>query len=323
MNDTIKIAIVGAGYMAQEHAKAFAALPSVSIVGVHSRTAAKADELARRYNALSFDSIAEMYEATKADAVIGAVPELSMPDIARQCFAHPWICLLEKPVGLDLSQAEALLRSSQELGATAYVALNRRSHSSTRQVLGELADDASPRTINVLDQQDMAVARDIGQPEPVILNWMYANSIHLVDYLTLLGRGEIIKVDVIKPWTPQQPGLVVAGIHFASGDFGLYQAIWDGPGPWAVSVTTAKSRLEMRPLEKLTVQRRGERRFAEIATDAVDTDFKPGLYFQAQRIVAGVRGEAVGLPTLADATCSMRLVARIYGLDKEAVTHVL
>lgn len=323
MNDTIKIAIVGAGYMAQEHAKAFAALPGVSIVGVHSRTASKADELAQLHGARRFDSIAEMYEATKADVVIGAVPELSMPDVARQCFAHPWICLLEKPVGLDLPQAEALLRSSQELGATTYVALNRRSHSSTRQVMQELADDASPRVINVLDQQDMAVARTIGQPEPVVLHWMYANSIHLVDYLTLLGRGEIVKVDVIKPWTPEQPGLVVAGIHFASGDFGLYQAVWDGPGPWAVTVTTAKSRLEMRPLEKLTVQRRGERRFAEVATDAVDTDFKPGLHFQAQRIIAGVRGEAVGLPTLADATRSMRLVARIYGLDDASEHHVL
>jgi predicted dehydrogenase len=323
MSDTIKIAIVGAGYMAQEHAKAFAALPGVSIVGVHSRTAAKADELAQRYGARRFDSIAEMYEGTRADVVIGAVPELSMPDVARQCFAYPWICLLEKPVGLDLPQAEALLRSSQELGATTYVALNRRSHSSTRQVMQELAEDASPRVINVLDQQDMAIARDIGQPEPVVLHWMYANSIHLVDYLTLLGRGEIVKVDIIKPWTPEQPGLVVAGIHFSSGDFGLYQAVWNGPGPWAVTVTTANSRLEMRPLEKLTVQRRGERRFAEVATDTVDTDFKPGLHFQAQRIIAGVRGEAVGLPTLADATRSMRLVARIYGLDDASEHHVL
>ncbi|MCE4538168.1 Gfo/Idh/MocA family oxidoreductase [Pelomonas sp. P7] len=323
MNDTIKIAIVGAGYMAQEHAKAFAALPGVAIVGVHSRTPARADDLARRYGARRFDSIVEMYEATKADVVIGAVPELSMPDVARQCFSHPWICLLEKPVGLNLAEAEALLQSSREQNATVYVALNRRSHSSTRQVLQELGDDPSPRIINVLDQQDMKVARDIGQPEPVVLNWMYANSIHLVDYLTFLGRGEIRKVDVVKPWTPNQPGLVVAGIHFASGDFGLYQAVWDGPGPWAVTVTTAKSRHEMRPLEKLTVQRRGERRFAEVPTDTVDTDFKPGLHFQAQRIVAGVHGEPVCLPTLEDATRSMRLVARIYGLDAISEQHVL
>lgn len=320
MTGTIKIAIVGAGYMAQEHAKAFAALSAVSIVGVHSRTVAKADQLAQRYGARRYDSIAEMYEATMADVVVGAVPELSMPDVARQCFAYPWICLLEKPVGLDLSLAEGLLRSSQQLGATTYVALNRRWHSSTRQVLQELAADTSPRIINVLDQQDMTVARDIGQPEPVVLNWMYANSIHLVDYMTFLGRGEIVNVDVIKPWVPQQPGLVVASIHFASGDFGLYQAVWDGPGPWAVTVTTAESRLEMRPLENLTIQRRGERRFAEIATDAADTDFKPGLYLQAQQIVAAARGEAVGLPTLEDATRSMRLVARIYDLN-EASEH--
>ena len=317
MKLSVKIAIVGAGYMAHEHARAFAAVPGALIVGVHSRTHSRADDLAQAYAAPRFDTIREMYERTRADVVVAAVPELSMPEVAEQCFAHPWTCLLEKPVGLDVYQAERLLSLSDKAGVATYVGLNRRSHSSTRKLVQELADDDSPRLINVLDQQDMEVASALGQPESVVKNWMYANSIHLVDYFSFLGRGEVQAVDIVKPWTPDRPGRVVAAIRFTSGDFGLYQAVWDAPGPWAVTVTTEKNRMEMRPLEKLHLQHRGERKSVEVPTDAVDTEFKPGLYIQAQQIIEGIRGSEVSLPTLADATRSMRLVARIYGINKE------
>ena len=71
-----------------------------------------------------------------------------------------------------------------------FVGLNRRCLSSTQAVLADLADDPGPRFIHVQDQQSLDVARQIGHAEPVVRNWMYANSIHLVDYLRAFGRGD-------------------------------------------------------------------------------------------------------------------------------------
>lgn len=310
----LKIAIVGAGYMAQEHAKAFASVPGARIVGVCGRSRNRAETLAAGYDAPLYDSVKAMYDDTKADVVVVAVNELSARDICLQAFEHPWLCFLEKPVGVDLPQAEEILAAASRANVRAYVGLNRRSYSSTRIALRELAVDDGPRLISVLDQQDMASARDGGQPEFVVRNYMYANSLHLIDYFNLFGRGDIVQVSPTQPWTADQPGHVVATVHYSSGDVGVYQAVWDGPGPWSVTVTNPAIRTEMRPLERLSVQRRGQRALTEIPVDAVDTEFKPGLRYQAEQVVAALQGQVGALATLQEATRSMALCADIYGL---------
>jgi predicted dehydrogenase len=309
-----KIAIVGAGYMATEHAKAFAVLPDVEIVGVCGRNPARAQALAEAYGVQAYETIDSLFEATRADAVVVTVNELSMGDVCRQAFKHPWAALLEKPVGLDLAEASQILSESRDAKGPAWVALNRRSHGSTLASLQELAQEQGPRLVSVLDQQDMNAARSIRQPEPVVLNWMYANSIHLVDYFAIFCRGSLVGVDVTLPWDAAKPGAVCATLRYDSGDAGVYQAVWDGPGPWAVSVTNASVRLEMRPLESLTVQRRGERRAVPVELGSADTDFKPGLRVQAQELIRALEGQTPNLATLDDATKSMAVVAKIYGL---------
>lgn len=311
---SLKIAIVGAGYMAREHAKAFASIPGTRIVGVCGRARDRAETLAAAYDVPLFDSVKAMYDATEADVVVVAVNELSAREICLQAFRHSWLCFLEKPVGIDLPQAEEIMAAASRANVTAYVGLNRRSYSSTRLALRELSLDEGPRLISVLDQQDMASARDGGQPELVVRNYMYANSLHLIDYFNLFGRGEIVQVSPTQPWNADRPGHVVATVQYSSGDVGVYQAVWDGPGPWSVTVTNPAIRTEMRPLERLSVQRRGQRALSEIPVDAVDAEFKPGLRYQAEQVVAALQGQSATLATLEEATRSMALCADIYGL---------
>ena len=87
-------------------------------------------------------------------------------------------------------------------------------------------------------------------------------------------------------------------------------------GILAVTVSTASQRLEMRPLEQLGVQRRGERKLDPQATEARDVAFKAGFRSQAEKAVAAARGEATDLPTLRDGLESMRLVGRIFGATR-------
>ena len=308
-----RVAIVGAGYMAQEHARAFASLASVEIVGVCGRTKSRADALANAHGTVAYESIEAMYQGTHADAVVVAVNELSMQVVCDAVFRRPWLCFLEKPVGIDLPQALAIQASARSSGSRAFVALNRRSYSATRKAVEELSQSEGPRLISVLDQQDAAAAAASGQPQRVVRNYMFANSIHLVDYFCLFGRGEVDSVTPAVPWREGGSPYVVATIHFCSGDVGVYQAVWDGPGPWSVTVTDRAVRLELRPLERLGIQRRGERRLTEVATDPVDSDFKPGLRYQAEQVVRLLEGSNAALPTLDDATRSMTLCAEIYG----------
>lgn len=309
-----KVAIVGAGYMAREHARALNSLDAIELVGICGRNRERADALAHAYAIPVYQTIAEMFADTRADAVVVAVNELSMPDVSVDCFRFPWVCLLEKPVGVNLSAAMWILDQSRRANARAFVALNRRSYSATRQALQELTRDGGPRLISVRDQEDQDAARAAGQPGEVVQNWMYANSIHLIDYFSFMARGDVVSIEHAARWTPDSPRFVAATIRFSSGDIGVYQAVWNAPGPWSVTVTDRNIHLEMRPLEKLAVQRRPERRLTEIEPDSVDIEYKPGLRYQAEQLVFVLEGRKSILATLDDAMRSMELCARIYGL---------
>ena len=303
--------------MASEHAKAFSALPDVVLSGIFSRTRTRAEQLAARHpGMLICNSVTELFERTRADLVVVTVKELAMESIAIESFAFPWTVLLEKPAGHDFAVATRVLEAATKSGCKAYVALNRRAYSSTRSVLHRLSTNAGLRFVKVIDQQDQEAASQIyNEPFEVVKNYMYANSIHLVDLFHVFCRGELTESFSVIPWIPEKPWLVVSKLAFSSGDIGLYEGIWDGPGPWSVSVSTPAERYEMRPLEQATVQLRGERKATAMEIDSADVICKPGLLYQASQAVAAARGEPHNLPSLQDSWQSMHLVARIFSLS--------
>ncbi len=309
----IKVAVIGAGLMAGHHINAFADVEGVSVVGIYSRTRARTELLAISHGVPSvFDSIDELYLSTRADLVIVAVSELSVNAVCKEVFAYPWQVLIEKPPGYNLKDAEDIAATAVQCERTAYVALNRRHYSSTRAVLEELKGITERRLVQVFDQEDPVVALQGGTPQQVVENWMYANSIHTVDYFSVFCRGKIVDVEHVIKWNPVEPSFVVSKIEYSSGDIGLYTAVWNGPGPWLVAVTTQAKRWEMRPLEQATSQLHKSRKCEPLRLHSWDTQFKPGLRLQAEEAVKAVRGESHSLPTLADGIVTMQLVSKIY-----------
>ncbi len=310
-----KVAIVGAGGMACEHIRAFQDIPYVTVVGIANRTVENAQRLADEFSVpMAFGNVADLYNETRADIVVMAVYEPAINTIATACFAYPWAVFMEKPLGLNLADAEDIEAAAIRADTNVWVGLNRRSMSSTVAVLDDIADDPTPRFIHVQDQQSLAAARSMGHSSNVVENWMYANSIHLVDYLLTFGRGEVEDVVSVTPWNPDNPSTVLAKVSFSRGDIWLNQGIWEAPGPWACTVTTPRRRWEMKPLEKAVFQNAGERFSNEVETHHWDTSFKPGFRLQAERVIAALREEPSPQPTLTEAMRGMRLVHSIYGV---------
>ena len=109
---------------------------------------------------------------------------------------------------------------------------------------------------------------------------------------------------------------MVSFLKFESGDTGLYEGIWNGPGPWAVTTTLPTRRWELRPVEQLVTQALGSP--AEtIAADPRDKDFKPGFVLQAEVASAIATGEShprqALLATIDESVETMRLVSRLFG----------
>lgn len=299
--------------MAEEHIRVLAAKQDVVVAGIYSRTQSRAIALAKKYHiSVIGDSVANLYEETKSDAVIIAVSELSAKQICFEAFKFPWILLVEKPLGYCFEEAVDITEEAERNNSKVFVALNRRQYSSTKIALAQLKEIEQPRLIHVADQQDPRTARIAGRPELVVSNWMYANSIHLVDYFKVFGRGEITSVEKLSEWNSESPDFVIARIKFSSGDIGIYEAIWNGPGPWSVTVTTQERRLELRPLETAALQVYGSRQLQPLEIDHIDSAFKAGFFAQAENLLKAMQGQPHNLVSAKEALQSMKLVKEIY-----------
>ncbi len=307
-----RVAMIGAGYTAREHLRALRDVSGVELAGIHSRTKTKAEALAHEFSVEHVcDSVEELYEKSRAELVFVTVPELAMNAVAKAAFEFPWTAMLEKPPGHDLEDALDIQQAAEAKRRHVLVALNRRFLSATMGAKTELAGVSGPRFIAIQDQQDQAIALRAGQPPEVVRNWMYANSIHTVDYLRVFGRGQIVSVEKVMPWEDDHPGVVICKLRFDSGDVGMYEGIWHAPGPWAVTVTVAGKRCELRPLEHLTVREQGQGA-RTVEPDDWDAQFKPGFRRQAEAAVHAACGDPSEAVSLADAIETMRLISRIF-----------
>ena len=308
----VRVGIIGAGAVAAEHARAFGDIAGVEIVGVHSRSRDRAQQLAERYGVSVYDSVRDLHEATQADLVLVAVPVLAIAPVALACFDFPWTIFVEKTPGHDVAEAAGLAKAARHRQRRVYVGLNRNFLSSTQAVLNDVAGRSGARHIQILDQQSRTAVAAGGHPAEVVRDWMFANSIHLLDYVRLFARGTLVSVETPLPWDDLCPTTVLAVMRFDSGDTAVYEAIWNGPGPWAVSITTSERRWELRPLECARYQDAGMRDAVSVAGDEWDRTFKPGFRRQAEEIIHAVRGESTSSPTLEQALSTMNLIHTIY-----------
>ena len=310
-----KVAFIGAGHMASEHIRAFAGCSNVKLEGIFSRSLHRAKAIADKYPGLNIaSSVDELWSVTKANLVVIAVPILACRQVCEEAFRYNWSLLIEKPVGHNLEESRQIELLAKTHNASAYVALNRRFFGSTIKLREKLEAWKGKRLVSILDQEDPATALAAGHPSEVVNNWMFANSIHLIDYFSQFCRGELLETRVLSPWEAECPGPVVAQLSFSSGDIGLYQAAWNAPGPWSVAVSTQHIRGELRPIEQLSVQYAGERKLQVEAIDPLDQKFKPGLKRQADAAICAVLGTKHSLPTIEEANKSMGIVSSIYGI---------
>jgi predicted dehydrogenase len=304
--------------MAREHIRAFSDIPGTHIVGITSRSSDRANALAKELHVPKvFASIEAMLAQTGPDIVVVAVSELSTVDVMAACVTPGRTVLVEKPVGLDLADCRAVRKLAADARSQVFVGLNRRSYGATQAALSNVVADRGARFVEVHDQEDIAAARRAGRPEAVIRNWMYANSIHMIDYFRIFARGDVSKITLLEPWRGIAPAHVVAHLEFSSGDRGLYHAVWNMPGPWACAVTTSERRIEMRPLERAHTQLQGSRDVGDLPDHEWDRQFKPGLRRQAQQVADFVRNGTVpsSVAGIDEALATTELVARIYALE--------
>jgi predicted dehydrogenase len=111
----VRLGVIGVGYVGELHARKYAVMEDVDLVGVVDKDFARAQEVARRYNTTAYSSHTELLPLL--DGASLAVPTLSHFEIGYEVLGHGVNLLIEKPITLNLGDAERLIGKAKENSA--------------------------------------------------------------------------------------------------------------------------------------------------------------------------------------------------------------
>jgi len=308
MSDNVKnsVLLVGAGGMAQEYAKVLYALElPLTVVGRGQRSA-DSFESARniKVHQGGLSSFFQKNGSARFDHAIVAVGVDQLAAATLQLLDRGIRnILVEKPAGLNSGEVLTVAAGASRAGAHIAVAYNRRFYSSVLKAKELIAQDGGVTSFQFEFTEWPHVIEGLDVPVAVKHHWFLANSTHVVDMAFHMG-GKPREITCFSSggsgWHPAASIFSGAGVS-TQGALFSYQANWGAPGRWGIEVLTNRRRFIFRPLEKLQVQKTGSVavEFLDI-DDALDRDYKPGLFRQVQAFVLGAKGNLCSIQEQAD-----------------------
>jgi len=198
--------VVGVGALGQHHARVYAQLPDVRLVGVHDVTAARAEEVAGRHGTRAFGEVGALL--AEVDAVSVAVPTLDHHRIGLAALTAGKDVLLEKPMATTLAEADDLIRVAAERGVLLQIGHIERFNPAVAVLA---AQAGQPRFIEV---HRLASFSPRSLDIDVVLDLM----IHDLDIVLSLDSSEPVQVDAVGvPVLTARADIANARLRFASG----------------------------------------------------------------------------------------------------------
>jgi predicted dehydrogenase len=116
---SVKVAVIGAGYLGQHHARVYAELPDAELVGVVDTDRDRAGAIATKFGTKAFRSHKDVLDAAEAFSIV--VPTVSHYEIALDCLRAGKDVLVEKPITATLEEADELIREADRNGSVLQV----------------------------------------------------------------------------------------------------------------------------------------------------------------------------------------------------------
>lgn len=127
MNSGLRYVIVGAGAsIADLHLRALAQLPSARIVGMADLSPERGQPRATAAGCPFFTDHRVMIEATRPDVVVICTPHPSHPQIALDAFAFGAHVLTEKPMAIQVADADRMIAAAESAGRLLAVSFQQR-----------------------------------------------------------------------------------------------------------------------------------------------------------------------------------------------------
>jgi predicted dehydrogenase len=248
----MRVAIIGAGWIAAEHSAVLARLDGVELAAVCDIDEQRARELAG--SAPTYTEWRELYERETPDAVFICTPPRLHREAAVEALERGLHAYLEKPIARGLEDAAAIVQAAEQSAAVCAVGYQWRAV----EVLDDLRD--------ALDGQELGLLIGIGtgptKSRPWFLNRaegggnLLERASHGID-LARAVAGEVVAVQAAAGANPLAQGAGERGdiedaaaivLQFANGAVGSSSIAWtrDGlPGKYSLDVLAGESSLHL------------------------------------------------------------------------------
>jgi predicted dehydrogenase len=129
MAETIRVGIIGAGRAGTAHATAFSRLPDVEIGALWSRNRARAEALSSQLDQPTirvYDAWQDLIERSEVDVISVTTPETVRRAPVTLALGRGCHVLVEKPLSVELPDAQAMVRLAQRANRVAATCFNLR-----------------------------------------------------------------------------------------------------------------------------------------------------------------------------------------------------
>ncbi|MDH3514201.1 MAG: Gfo/Idh/MocA family oxidoreductase, partial [Gammaproteobacteria bacterium] len=140
----LRVGVAGVGYLGRFHARIYAAMPDVELVGVADSNERVAREVAAQHGCRAYTDARDLLGSV--DAVSIVVPTISHSDVARPFLEKGVHMLMEKPIAPTYDESRTLVELAERAGVIFQVGHLERFNAGI-MVLAERAQN--PRFIEV------------------------------------------------------------------------------------------------------------------------------------------------------------------------------
>ncbi len=135
-----KVGIVGAGMIADFHAKAINSLPNARLTGIWNIRKEKAERLAQKYGVQRWGSLEEMMQSDETEIVMIATPSGAHMEPSIEAAAYGKHVLCEKPLEISLERIDQMIDAHNRAGTFLGGIFNMR-YNETTQIIKRAIDE--------------------------------------------------------------------------------------------------------------------------------------------------------------------------------------
>ncbi len=192
---TIKVGVIGLGWMGKVHLRNYTEMPFVEVVGVVDLDQKVLDEVHGLYGVTGYQDIEKLLE-NDLDAVSICVPTTLHHSVGKKIIENNIALIIEKPLAATAAEGQELVDLAAEKGIHLMVGHVERFNPAVQRVKSLMSDDVEPISIQIERVgpyppriQDVGVIKDLASHDIDLLRFLSGSDLKHVYSVTSSTRG--------------------------------------------------------------------------------------------------------------------------------------